>query len=594
MSELLIPQNHRILVIDDNPAIHEDYCKVFRPADATASALDAAENAMFGDIPVALEGPAYEIDSAYQGESGLSMARHALASGRPYAMAFVDMRMPPGWDGVETTLRLWEACPDLQVVICTAYSDYAWNDMLDRLGRTDRLLVLKKPFDQIEVLQLGHAMTEKWRLLQQDRAHLTKLEDRVADRTQELEAANARLHAEIAERERTAAALRQAQKMEAVGHLAGGIAHDFNNLLSVIRGYTGLISLNNGIDDQVKTAVREVDSAAERAAGLARQLLTFSRKQVMTLENLRVNEVLEQMGKLIQRVLREDIALNFELADDVPPVRADRAMIEQVILNLAVNSRDAMNSGGSLTVRSAMNEFTEEEAQRHPGSRAGRFASFSVTDTGRGIAPEVLPRIFEPFFTTKEVGQGTGLGLATAYGIVQQHEGWIEVESTVDQGTTIRIYLPGLAIDVEDSPRHTLVSRIAGGTETILVVEDEAALRNAARLALEHFGYHVITACSGMDALKVWEGRGDQIDLLLTDMVMPDGLSGRELAARLQGEKPGLKVLFSSGYTREFSDSDFSSNPGLHFLPKPYTPQKLAAAVRACLESEPVIIAAAA
>lgn len=581
------PSPHRILVVDDHPSIHQDYRKIFRPEAELDNSLRRTEGALFGEQDPSPERPRFELEFAAQGEEALGKVCAAQEGGRPFAMAFVDMRMPPGWDGMETTLRIWEVCPDIQVVICTAYSDYSWEEMLEKLGRTDRLVLLKKPFDTIEVLQLAHAMTEKWRLLHQARAEAAVLEERVAARTRELQAAHAKLQAEVAERVEVEEALRQSQKMEAIGQLAGGIAHDFNNLLSVIRGHTGLLLAGEPLSaERREESLREVDGAAERAASLTRQLLTFSRKQVIQPESLDLNEVIEQVSRLLHRLLGENIALEIEPAVSLPAVHADRAMVEQVIMNLAVNARDAMPKGGRVLIRSAIAEFADDAPRRHPLARAGRFTSLSVTDCGCGISPEVMPRLFEPFFTTKEVGKGTGLGLATAYGIVKQHGGWIEVESRLGLGTTFTIFLPASAKPAEEAPQHGWVSESVGGRETILLVEDEARLLSVTRMVLQHYGYQVHTASSGVEALKIWPEHGEAIDLLLTDVIMPDGISGPELASRLTTDKAGLKVIYSSGYSRDLVGHDGVIEDELHFLPKPYTPAKLALAVRECLDGK--------
>ncbi len=587
MSDPQLPAHRRILLIDDHPALHDDYRMVFRMAEPKHVALNNAEAAIFGPSTGAPRGLSFEIDSAFQGEEGLGKVHAAITEGRPYALAFIDMRMPPGWDGVETTLRLWEVCPDLQVVICTAHSDYTWEDMIARFGQTDRLVLLKKPFDPLEVLQLAHALTEKWRLLQEARAHTAGLEARVAERTRELHAANEKLTIEMAERAEVESALRQAQKMEAVGQLAGGIAHDFNNLLSVIRGHTGM--LLGGLPltaAEVSESLREVDGAAERAASLTRQLLTFSRKQVTQLESLNLNEIIAQVHKLLLRLLGENIALEIESGTELPTIHADRAMIEQVIMNLAVNARDAMSRGGRVLIRSAVAEFDAAAVRRHPRARAGRFASFRVTDSGCGIPPEVMPRLFEPFFTTKGVGKGTGLGLATAYGIVKQHGGWIEVESALGIGSTFTIFLPASALAAAAQPPAIIALDEQIGKETILLVEDEASLLRVTRMVLEQHGYRVLTATSGLQALNLWPAHRAEIDLLLTDVMMPEGVSGPELAAQLTAEKPGLKVIFCSGYSPDLLGHDGVMGADLHFLPKPYTPNKLAHAVRACLDGK--------
>ncbi len=580
-------RNRRILVIDDNRRIHVDFRKIFQSTQPTDTAMAETELVLFSKAPVIETGPMFEVDSAYQGQEGLALVQQALREQRPYAMAFVDVRMPPGWDGIVTIARIWQEYPDLQVVICTAYSDYSLNDILLELGQSDRLVILKKPFDNIEVLQLSHTLTEKWRLLQQAKAKAGELQQRVEERTQELQAANERLQTEMAERTRVEEALRQAQKMEAIGQLAGGIAHDFNNLLTIISGYTGCLLKDVSLAPQAHENLKQVDDAAQRAANLTRQLLNFSRKQVMQPQCLDLNEVVSQVAKMLHRILGEDYVLRIEVAEAPLVIHADRAMIEQVILNLAVNARDAMRKGGQLLLRTAPAEFTEDDARANPKARPGHFASLIVTDTGCGIPPDIMPRLFEPFFTTKDVGKGTGLGLATAYGITKQHDGWIGVESELGEGTTFRVFLPtqvGSTHSVEE-PSSSMTP--TGGTETILVVEDEPALRALAQEVLQYYGYQIYTACSGVDALKVWPDHAAKIDLLLTDMIMPDGMTGSELAKRLRADKSTLRVIYSSGYSMELVGRDGVLQEGLNFLPKPYTPQKLANLVRTCL-NEPV------
>lgn len=584
MFDPLIPPNSRILVIDDNASIHADFRKILAMANSGDTEFGRAEAALFNDPADLSSAVAFEVDAAFQGEEGLARASVAAASGRPYALAFIDMRMPPGWDGMETTMRLWEACPDLQVVICTAYSDHSWEEMLETFGRTDQLLLLKKPFDHVEVLQLAHTLSEKWRLRLQANAKTEQLENCVTERTRELRAAHDALQAEVAERARVEATLRQAQKMEAVGQLAAGIAHDFNNLLSVIRSYSGILLDRAHLDKDSRDAVREMDSAAERAANLTRQLLTFSRRQIIQPEYIDLNDVVGQVSKLLWRVLGETVQLDIQTTGKLPDVLADRGMMEQIILNLAVNARDAMPEGGRVLIQSAGVTFSEEDALHNPTIRAGHFVSLSVTDNGCGIAPEILPRVFEPFFTTKEVGKGTGLGLATVYGILRQHEGWIEVESEPGRGSTFTMYLPERVKPAEQVAQEAMPCEVSEGLETILVVEDEEALRDVAQLALETYGYRVFLAGSGVDALKDWPSYASKVDLLLTDMVMPGGVSGRELARRLQGDKPSLKVIHTSGYSLELSGADGVLEEGLTFLPKPYTTAKLAAIVRHCLD----------
>lgn len=579
-----LPKNRRVLVIDDNQAIHEDFRKILQASDESSAGLDATEAVLFEEPTPRVQSIYFDLHPAHNGQDGLAKVREALATGHPYALAFVDMRMPPGWDGIETIAHIYEIDPDIQIVLCSAYSDYSWDEIIKKLGSSDRLVILKKPFDNVEVMQLAHALTEKWDLRQKARARMEQLEEMVTVRTHELQAANEQLKIEMAERARTEEALLQAQKMEALGQLAGGVAHDFNNLITVIRGYAQcLISAGNQSATTVE-ALRQVDGAAERAAKLTAQLLMFSRKKRLQPQYLDLGEVTVQLSKMLRRLIGEDVNMRIECPDTALVVHADRAMIEQIIMNLAVNARDAMPQGGRLLIHAQEQEMKEENVRRNPKGRLGRFACLNVSDTGCGIAPQTLSHLFEPFFTTKEPGQGTGLGLATVYGIVKQHEGWIEVESESGQGATFKVFLPLSLKTAEAALSLEAETKVTGGSETILLVEDEPAVRRLARGILLRHGYRVYEAGSGMEALSVWEEHGSKIELLLTDMVMPGGLSGRELARRLREKKSNLKVAYTTGYSLDAMANDCALQEDLNFLPKPYSPQKLAQIVRRCLD----------
>ncbi|HEX2855094.1 MAG TPA: PAS domain S-box protein [Opitutaceae bacterium] len=389
---------------------------------------------------------------------------------------------------------------------------------------------------------------------------------------------------DISERRQLEEQLRQSQKLESIGQLAGGVAHDFNNLLTVITGHLSLIKLRGNVAPDVSDSLREIGAASDRAANLTRQLLAFSRRQVMQLRDLDVNEIVENMAKMLRRLVGEDVALHFRPAAQSLVIHADPGMVEQILLNLAVNARDAMPEGGHLTIATTPVEI-DTMAARPPQSRPGRFACLTVVDSGVGIAAEVLPHIFEPFFTTKDVGQGSGLGLATVYGIVQQHEGWLEVSSRVNEGTTFRIYLPrrgdALPAPAAEAPRPA----VAGGRETILLVEDEPAVRAIMSVVLMRHGYVVLEAENGRAAQEVWARHRERISLLLTDLVMPDGVSGQELARLLARDKPKLRVIFTSGYSAAIAGRDFPLKEGVNFLAKPFEASRLAQVVRATLDA---------
>ena len=708
----------RILIVDDNSSIHEDFRKILGPPGAREQKLDQATAVLFRGTAEPSRRTRFDLTAVTQGEEGLSAVREAVRSGKPYAMAFVDVRMPPGLDGIETTAKMWEVDPDIQVVLCTAYADYSWDEITDRLGSTDRLVILKKPFDTVEVLQLANALTEKWALLQSSKGEFQNLERMVSDRTQEIQNANAQLRLEVREHQRTLEALRatqdkliqflakspavlysfkfegeslvptwisanytvlvgnqvaewfwqaqtldyvketdraavraglktlleqdvsglsyrirrkdgeirwirddqkllrdaagrpaeivgcwtditeqrllqeqlwQAQKMESVGQLAGGVAHDFNNTLMVMKGYIEMLLNTEQFKDSVVRSLRQVLSATERAEHLTQQLMAFSRKQVMRPQELEVNELVSTVSKLLERTLGEHITVKTCFADNLPRILADRSMIDQVIMNLAVNARDSMPKGGQLTLSTSVQTVHESHRLQTPDARGGCFICLSVGDNGCGIEKEHLPRLFEPFFTTKEEGLRTGLGLATAYSIVKQHEGWIEVESQLGQGTTFRVFLPAVMAPASPARETPTALPARGGEETILLVEDELAVRGLVRTALQRYGYRVCTATSGAEALKVWLDSIDEIDLLITDMIMPNGVSGWELAKQLLARKPELKVVYMSGYNSGMAmkESGLAIGDAYHFLHKPFSSEKLAETVRACLDGVP-------
>jgi PAS domain S-box-containing protein len=377
---------------------------------------------------------------------------------------------------------------------------------------------------------------------------------------------------------------RQSQKMEAIGQLAGGVAHDLNNILTVVHIQLDLLKRGEPLAPMQLESILDIEKASRRAADLTRQLLLFSRRQAAQKSNLDLNAVVTNITKMLQRILGEDVGIHISYAPQPLPVYADAGMLEQILMNLAVNSRDAMPTGGRLVIETSVVELDEFAAAQRPQARPGRFACLSVSDTGRGIAPENLPRIFEPFFTTKAVGKGTGLGLATVFGIAQQHNGWINAYSEAGKGSTFRLYLPLQMVAADPEEDRQTISALRGGSETILLVEDEQSLRVLTRDVLTRLGYRVLEATTGVTALDVWKEHRDEIRLLLTDLVMPDGVSGRELAKQLSEADPKLKVIYTSGYSRDVAGHNFPLQEGVNFLSKPFQAAKLAQTVRTCLE----------
>jgi len=708
-------RNRRILIVDDSPAIHDDFKKILVRRNPAGDDFASAETSLFGPPPETGAGndQDFELASAFQGEEALAAVRAAVKASRPFAMAFVDVRMPPGWDGIETTAQLWRADPDLQIILCTAYSDYSWKELCARIGATDQMVILKKPFDAIEVLQLANALAEKWRLLQQTRLKVQDLEHVVGERTRELQTSNEQLRAEvgqrqaaeqelrgtqeklrhflskspavlyslkfeagrlipswvsdnftdftgrkiqdwyqqtpewnyieesdrlmvsgslqtllaqnhvslqyrirrpdnavrwvrddcqllrddaqqpveiigcwtdITERKQLEEQLRQSQKMEAFGQLAGGVAHDFNNLLTIIKGYVCLLVDEGCRTEKWAPSLAAIAKAADRAALLTGQLLTFTRRQLFQPKRLDLDEVVADTSHMLQQLVGESITLKTQCMSGNVSITADPNMLEQILINLAANAHDAMPHGGRLVVSTSVCNIDNAHVRQHHESRPGRHVCLSVTDTGCGITPEHMSRLFEPFFTTKDVGKGTGLGLASVYGIVKQHEGWIEVSSHVGQGTSFKIFFPTSSLPVIPARSLPPVRPARGGGETILIVEDEPGLRELFCLTLQRLGYRVFTECSGTKALHSWSSRLDQIDLLLTDLVMPDGISGWELAGTFQAEKPDLKTIYMSGHSADANGYFSGATKGIRFLAKPFSVETLAEAVRACLD----------
>ena len=389
---------------------------------------------------------------------------------------------------------------------------------------------------------------------------------------------------DITEQRKLESQFRQSQKMEAFGQLAGGVAHDFNNLLAVIQLQVGLLKSEKSLSLEQIDLASGIENAAQRGANLTRQLLLFSRQQNMQPRKLKLKDAVDNIIKMLQRTLGEQIQLQFKSSAESLVIHADPGMIDQILLNLAVNARDAMPKGGRIIIETSAVEFDDVTAKQFDQGRPGSFVCLGITDTGCGIPPEILPRIFEPFFTTKEVGKGTGLGLATVFGIVQQHKGWIKIDTEVNRGTTFRVYLPRPTKTPDTTFLRSWLETERGGTETILLVEDEPALRTTMRAALSRLGYRVLEASSGDEALEVWRQHRDEIHLLLTDLVMPGGITGKDLAVRLLKQNSKLKVIYTSGYSAEIADKELILEDGVNFLTKPFVLQKLAQIIRKLLD----------
>ena len=436
-----------------------------------------------------------------------------------------------------------------------------------------------------EALQANNILLEEE--IEERQAVQTSLEEQAVA----LEEQTVILEAEIAERtrikeehDRLEEQLRQSQKMEAVGQLAGGVAHDFNNILTVISGYSSLLQMDDSLNDEQKKRVDEIASSAERAAQLTRGLLAFSRKQPLIMKHENLNDIVQHVHKFLARIIGEDITFQSACCGAELPIVADRGQIEQVLINLATNARDAMSGGGGLTVKSDRAVLDSSFTDFHNYNVSpGHYALLTVSDTGMGISKEHIDHIFEPFFTTKEVGKGTGLGMAIIYGIIKQHDGFINVYSELGHGTTFRIYLP---IDEKTDGFQTIKPEPAppeGGNETILVAEDEPSVRVLVAKVLQGYGYNVILAEDGVEAVEKFKAHQDIIRLVLMDMIMPkkNGMEAYEEISRI---KPGVKLLFSSGYPADFIENRGVSEKAVELIMKPVQPMELLRKVREILD----------
>ncbi len=589
MSLPFVQTNRRILVVDDNRAIHDDFRKILGRPSPAEEAMQVADAELFGTQPPVF----FDIDTASQGEEALQMVLQSLAEERPYAMAFIDVRMPPGWDGIETTQRIWAACPDLQVVICTAFSDCSWNEMREQINPRDRLLVLKKPFDTIEARQLAHALTEKWRLLQESKAKVEDLELRVKERTRDLAASQADavkmmeeavyqrrlaqqacedLKREMAERKSIESQLIRAQRMESVGRLSSGIAHDMNNILTPVMLSVFMLRRNLPAAEK-EEMLNLVESSAMRGADIVNQLLTFSRNAMGLKTVVEPHSLVHGMARIMKGTFPKSISLAFHAPEHVWPVLGDPTQLHQVLLNLCVNARDAMPAGGRLSLTAENVRLDENDRAVMAEASPGPYVLMRVSDSGEGIPPDVIDKIFEPFFTTKPTGKGTGLGLSTVIGIVKSHGGFLNLRSQVGTGTTFEIYLPATPGATLSEMEPVAASRRGGG-EMILVVDDEKNIRDIVQRTLIDHGYRVLTAENGAVALDLYSQHREEISAVLTDIMMPL-MDGAALVKQLRRLEPDLKIAAVSGMgnaaERLATTAELTALNVTIFLSKPYS-----------------------
>ena len=551
----------KILVIDDDPAI-------------------------LTSVSAFLQENGYETYGAPSGEDGLSVCMEVQPD-----LVVTDLRMP-GVGGIGVVTELHRKHPDMPVIVISGTGVVA--DAIDsvRAGAWD---FVTKPIEEMNVLtHVVERALERARLLLERRAYREQLEWEVAARTAELESANRALTREIEERKRAEAdrerieeQFRHAQKMEAVGQLAGGVAHDFNNILTAIIGNVDLaiatLSRQPVAGDSLLRHLKEIELSTDHATTLTRQLLTFSRRELHRPTVVDLNQILDRFQRILQRLLGAEIKLATDLCPDLRPLRADPGQVEQVVLNLVVNARDAMQSGGQLTLITQNADVNEAQAATMPLAHAGSFVMLAVCDTGCGMDTETVSRIFEPFFTTKASGRGTGLGLSTVYGIIEQVGGHVCVDSKPGEGSTFRVYWPAAQAPTTTGTDDASDAQAPTGTETILVCDDDALIRNLTQQCLAHAGYTMVTAADGNQTLQAARAYKGQIDLLVTDVVLPD-ISGPKLADRITSSRPGLKTLFISGHSSDIVAQQGVGQDEIDFLNKPFGNRELLCAVRDALD----------
>ena len=704
--------HRRIIIIDDNQAIFADFQEILgdrkQSGQPVTSFLDELEAEFYGEsTPKAKSSISYELGYASQGKEGVEKVRNALKEKRPFALAFVDMRMPPGWDGIETIKHLWMIDPELQVVICTAYSDYSFDEITGEVGKSDKLLILKKPFEPEEVAQLASALTEKWLLARKVSIKFDEIQNMVLHRTRELEVANTFLRNEIDARKVLEKALKeseqkykllfdkasdgifivqnerirfsnksihrttlyserellklplvkliyhedvketlkwytqrpaeenqqdyhnfravnkkgdilyvqatalkvtwdgepgiltivrdhskvrrleeqliQSQKMDAIGVLAGGIAHDFNNILSVIIGYTELLMLGTETDSGEYKKSEKILTASYRARELVSQILTFSKQKEQKKEVVQIKIIVKEAVKFLRATIPVSIEFKLEIDDDTCMIIADPTQMHQVVMNLCVNAAHAMDEkGGILGIVLKNIEIDSDATIRHSDLKPGTYIHLSISDTGHGIDEDHLDKIFNPYFTTKKQGEGTGLGLSVVHGIITGIGGVIEVESKKGEGTVFHLYIP--CSNREGIEEVEQIADIPTGSESILLVDDEAALTDMLRELLTELGYSVMTKTDSRDALVLFKQDPDAFDLIITDQTMP-GMTGVELFEAIMEERPGMPIILCTGFSSVINEEK-AKNMGIKaFVKKPFYRREIAEIIRTVLDS---------
>lgn len=571
----------KIIIIDDNPGIHEDFKTILSRRNGNPQ-LESLENELFGySNSKEYDSVNFQLGFALQGQEGIEEVRQAVAEKQPYQLAFIDMRMPPGLNGLLTTQEIWKIDPDIQIVLCTAFSDFSWEEINKHLGVTNNLLILKKPFDSNEIAQMALTLTQKWHLAKQAKIKHDELENKVNQRTSELHKSNQALTLEITQRKELEEQLVRSQKMEAIGTLAASVAHDLNNILSGVLSYPDLLLKNIEEDDPLHRPLTLIRRSGHKAAIIVQDMLTLARRNVIIREPLKLNTIVNDfMDSPEYYSIREhhpNIQVEITGETDLPLVAGSAVHLEKLVMNLANNGAESMGENGTITIDLRSVQLSEPFAA-YDTVTPGTYVKMTVTDQGTGIAPEDLKRVFEPFFTKKSLGySGTGLGMTVVWDTVQQHDGYIDIQSLPTQGTVIAVYLPISAEQSSNTHTYTIQEDLKGNGQRVLVVDDVKDQREIAEAIFQELGYTVHTVPSGEMALKFIQAQ--PVELMLLDMIMKPGIDGLETLQRVLKLFPNQKAVIASGYTKN-ERVQKALQLGAGYIHKPYQVEDLAKTVR--------------
>ena len=558
MSTKIAKNCHRILVIDDNPDIHNDF-QMILSEKIDYSILDALAASYFDKVITDTETKnTYDLDFAFQGEEALEKIKNSILLKRPFSLAFVDMRMPPGWDGLETIERIWNVDANIQVVICTAYSDYSWKEINKKTGKTDKLLILKKPFDAAEITQLASTLTEKWDLAKKASLKMAQIEKIVRKKTKDLAMSNKKLQKEIIERKqleqdqkKLQTRFNRVQKMEAVGLLAAGVAHDLNNILSGIVSYPELLLMDIPRNSPLRKPLLTIQNSGKKAADIVKDLLTLARTASEISNPVNLNTIVYEFLKtpVYKNLSTPNCKINIKLNlhKNLLNILGSPVHLSKAVMNLFTNAAEAMPHGGTIFV-STENRYIDKPVRGYDDIQKGNYTTLTISDTGVGISPADLERIFEPFYTKKLMGRsGSGLGMPIVWGTVKDHKGYIDIKSTKGKGTSFILYFPVTRKQAANDKAPICNKKIPGKGESVLVVDDVPQQREIAVLMLNKLGYSATSVSSGEKAVEYIKRR--KVDLLVLDMIMDPGINGLETYKRILEIYPDQKAIIASGYS---------------------------------------------